>query len=169
VKVSRTAFFAFQLVLCCIPAYACECPKFRNAKTAMRHASVVFLGTVVSSELLPQHSLMGGRSRHAVTFQVTEYWKRRTEKTVTLYDVDLGSDCDGAGFGVGPEFLVYAALSVASDYRLRDSFRFGWTDILPAGTPMLKPIGCMPGGKTSFPSVRRALRQLGRGRAPAKD
>ena len=66
---------------------------------------------------------------------------------MTLYVLAPGTDCMGAGLHVGKEYLIFATEEGAKDYRLNgDFFWFGWTDILPAGTPMLQPASAAPGG-----------------------
>lgn len=167
---ARVAPIAFLFAVCAASALACTCVAFPSAKEAMRGVSVVFRGTAIESKVLPQHPDMRWRRRYVVTFQVRQFWKGDPKRAVTLYDLEPGSDCTGAGFEAGHEYLVYAVLREAKDYNLDDVFWFGWTDILAPGTPMLEPVvGCMPGGETSFRSVRKALRQLGRGRVPAID
>ena len=160
----------FLFVVCPASAPACSCVAFASAQEAMREVSVVFRGTAVESKVLPQHPDMRWRRRYVVTFQVRQFWKGDPKRTVTLYDLEPGTDCLGAGFEAGHEYLVYAVLREAKDYKLDDLFWFGWTDILAPGTTMLEPlVACMPGGEIVFRKVRRALRQLGRGQLPSKD
>jgi hypothetical protein len=154
-----------------LAALACTCVSFPNAKEAMAdvYASVVFRGTVIKSEVLPQHPEMGGRRRYAVTFQVHEQWKGELKQALTLYSLDPGTDCMGAGYRVGEEYLVYAKLTPAQDYRYDDFFWYGWTDVVTKGSPMLVPtVACMPWGPTSVPEVRKSVRDLGRGSIPRK-
>jgi hypothetical protein len=149
---------------------ACTCVPFPSAREAMASSALVFRGSVTNVETLPSHPKMRGRQRYAVTFLVNEYWRAATPaQTVTLYDLDPGTDCMGAGFQKGRTYLVFAAADKARDYQLDDpdSFLVGWTDVLPPGTPMFQPlVACMPGGDTSRPEVRKHLRQLGRGTSP---
>jgi hypothetical protein len=128
------------------------------------YTSVVFRGNVIKSKVLPQHPEMRGHRRYAITFQVHEQWKGEQKQTLTLYDVDPGTDCMGAGFKVREEYLVYATLTPAQDHRDGDFFWYGWTDVVTKGSEMLEPIvACMPWGPTALPEVRRSVRTLGRG------
>jgi hypothetical protein len=84
-----------------------------------------------------------------------------------------GTDCLGdGGYEVGKNYLVYASEQDVQDVTLdglpAGPFWYGWTDVLPKGTKMLAPqTACVPGGKTS--AVRTSLRELGKGRPPAKE
>ncbi|SRR5579871_267734 len=157
------------LLFSAVTGYACTCVSFPGAKDAMSEASVVFLGTVVESKLLPQHPEMRGRRRYQVEFRVERYWKGNPGPVVALHDLEPGTDCLGGGFEPGGEYLVYAAKDRATDHQLDGLFWFGWTDVLPEGTSILVPvIACMPGGKMSDKTVRKAVRALGKGRDPRK-
>jgi hypothetical protein len=87
---------------------------------------------------------------------------------VVLYGVDARADCLGdGGYVAGKNYLVYASEKEATDVFLGELFWYGFADVLPKGTKILMPeTACKPGGETS--TVREAIRQLGRGRAPAK-
>ncbi len=37
------------------------------------------------------------RGRYAITFRVDEYWKGSPSKTIVVYGVDPGTDCEGWG------------------------------------------------------------------------
>ncbi len=109
------------------------------------------------------------RNRYAITFRVNEYWKGSLGRRVTLYGIDARADCmGGGGYQVGKNYLVYAGQGKARDIILENGFFwYGWTDVLPEGTPMLVPqLACTPGGETS--TATQAIRELGKGRAPAK-
>ena len=168
---ARIASFALMLSTWNFAAFACTCVSFPDAKEAMAgaYSSVVFRGTVTKSEVLPQHPEMRNRRRYAVTFQVHEQWKGEQKQELTLYTLDPGTDCMGAGYKVAEEYLVYARSTPAQDYRYDDFFWYGWTDVVPKGSPMLVPVaGCMPGGSTSTPEVRESVKALGRGTIPRK-
>jgi len=138
-------------------------------REALKAATVVFRGTVMKSEVLRQHPEMRGRNRYAVTLRATEYWKGDRGETVLLYDLDPGADCLGVGLQVGKEYLIFAKEQRATDLRYAvDDFAFGWTDVLPPGTLMLKPETNMTGGDLSDPKVKRSMHQLGTGRKVAK-
>jgi hypothetical protein len=154
-----------------LPALPCTCvvAANSNAKTAMVDVSIVFRGTVLERKALPQRSEMRGRRRYAITFRVDEYWKGPVGRTVIIYGVDNGTDCLGdGGYEVGRNYLVYVAEEEVKDIVMEDGFFwYGWTDVLLEGTKMLVPrTACEPGGETS--AVRKAIRELGKGRMPAK-
>jgi hypothetical protein len=66
----------------------------------------------------------------------------------------------GAGLRPGNEYLIFASKEDARDYRPDgDFFWYGWTDVLPSGTPMLQPLATF-GGDLSDPAVRSKMRQL---------
>lgn len=134
----------------------------------MKSSALVFRGSVSHVETLPEHPKMRGRQRYAVTFLVDEYWRGTPAQTITLYDLDPGTDCMGAGFQSGRTYLVFASEEMAKDNQPDpDFFWYGWTDVLPPGSPMFLPItACMPGGDTSVGAVRKQIRQLGRGFTP---
>jgi hypothetical protein len=134
----------------------------------MRDASIVFQGTVVQRQVLPQRAEMKGRRRYAITFRVDQYWKGAPGRSVILYAVDPGTDCLGdGGYGVGKNYLVYASEQDVKDEAFDGQFWFGWTDLLPQGTKMLVPqTVCTPGGESA--AARKSLRELGKGRIPAK-
>jgi hypothetical protein len=162
----RVLRFSLLGLLVVLPAIACTTLGETPPREALKLAAVVFRGTVLKSELLPQHLEMRGRKRFAVTLRATEYWKGTRGETLKLYDVEPGTDCMGAGLEVGKEYLIFAKEEPTKDYRDSDFFWFGWTDILPAGTPMLWPLTTL-GGDLSSPVVRTRIRQLGRGKKPA--
>jgi hypothetical protein len=105
-----------------------------------------------------------------VTLQVIEYWAGNPGKEVTMYDLDPGTDYLGFGFQVGREYLVFASQGLSKDHRLGSDFWYGWTDVLPLGTPIWEPLnGCSPGGEVSGAEVKKQLRQLGRGKTISVD
>ena len=135
----------------------------------MADVSEVFRGTVIARKALPPLSEMRGRGRYAISFRVDEFWKGSVGRNVTVYVVDSGSDCLGdGGYEVGKNYLVYANEVDVRDVILEGGFFwYGWTDVLPRGTKMLMPeTACTLGGETS--SVRKAIRELGKTRLPAK-
>ena len=159
------------LLLIAVPALACICvdAKGSNARTAMADVSVVFRGTVLERKTLPQRIEMRGRGRYTITFRVDQFWKGSVGENVIVYVVDSGTDCLGdGGYEVGKNYLVYAGEQDVRDVILEGGFFwYGWTDVLPKGTKMLMSgTACTPGGETS--SVRKAIRELGKARIPAK-
>ena len=149
-------------------AMACTCVSLPSDPEPSQIAGLLFRGTVMRVETLPEHPEMRGRQRYAVTFRVEEYWRGAPARTITLYDLDPGTDCMGAGFQKGRTYLVFGREGTAKDHRLDpDFFWFGWTDVLPPGTRMLfGDTACAPGGETSESLVRKQLAKLGRGRKP---
>lgn len=136
----------------------------------VKDSSVVFRGSVLERKVLPQRAEMKGRRRYAITFRVDEYWNGSPGRTLVLYGVDDGTDCmGGSSYKVGKSYLVYASEKVAKDVILAGGvFWFGWTDVLPQGTPMLVLTACTPGGETASEAARLALQELGKGRTPPK-
>ncbi len=149
---------------------ACTCVYTPPPREALKSSAVVFRGTVLKTDKFPEHPRMRSRRRWAVTLRVVEYWKGNPGQIATLYDLDAGTDCTGAGLQIGKEYLIFASEETAKDYQPdADFFWYGWTDVLAPGTPMLQPkTGCQPGGDLSIPTVRRQLRQLGPGKIPKK-
>lgn len=148
-------------------ATACTCVSFPSAREAAKSSALVFRGSVVHTDKLPEHPGMRGRQRYAVTFLIHEYWRGNPVQTVTLYDLDPGTDCMGAGFQSGRSYLVSRRRRRRGITSQPDFFWFGWSDVLAPGTPMFRPItACMPGGDTSAGAVRAQIQQLGRGLTP---
>ena len=116
----------------------------------MGEASIVFRGSVLDRKTLPLHPDMRGRGRYATTFRVDEYWKGPVPRTITIYGMDDGTDCQGGSFfQVGKSYLVYAGEGASKDVKLDDYFWYGWTDVLPEGTEMLFPLlACSPAAKS---------------------
>ena len=147
-------------------ALPCTIVNQPSPREALKLAVVVFRGAVLKSDALPMRPEMRGRQRFVVTLRVTEYWKGNRGATVTLYDLSPGTDCMGAGLQPGKEYLIFASEEGARDHRLdADTFWYGWTDLLNAGTPMLQPIATF-GGDLSEPHVRSDMAKLGRGKMP---
>ena len=160
---------ALLLAFCAGGARACKRVEFPGGKVALTHAAVLFRGTALQSEVLPQHLEMRGRARYSVTFRVNEYWKGTPALTLKLYHLASGTDCMGGDCEVGKEYLHYASEEGARDLKMDDFFWSGWTDVIPQGKPMLQPIeACIPGGETTDPAVRAALLDLGKGVVPPK-
>jgi len=165
---TRSLALAFLTLVAIQHARACTCVSAvgTTPRTEMTDAAVVFRGTVLESKSLPQHPDIRVRQRYAVTFRVNRFWKGNQDEPVTLYDLSPGTDCQGFGFEVGKEYLVYAYLGVAEDFKIDGQLFYAWIDILKPGTPMLRPMACVSGGLTSEKSVRKAMNALGRGSVP---
>jgi hypothetical protein len=151
------------------PAFSCTCVWAAKPPVDFG-ASVVFRGTVTDKKLLPVREEMNGRGRYAITFRVDENWKGSRQRTIVIYGLDEGTDCrGGSSYEVGKNYLVFASEQQSQDVSLDGTkLWFGWTDVLPKGTPMLVPMGCTPGGETSKVFVKDALNQLGKGSPPAE-
>src|SRR5260370_16744174 len=151
-------------------AAACTCVYWPPPREALKSAAVVLRGTVVKADKFPEHPRMRGRQRWAVTLRVVEYWKGNPGQIATLYDLDPGTDCMGAGLQVGKEYLIFASEETAKDYQPdADFFWYGWTDVLAPGTPILHPkTACPPAAALSIPTARQQLLQLGQGKVPRK-
>jgi hypothetical protein len=146
-------------------AFPCTIVNQPSPREALKLAAVVFRGTVLNSEPLPTHPEMRGRQRFAVMLRVAEYWKGDRGATITLYDLSPGTDCIGAGLQAGKEYLIFASEEGARDNRLGGDLWYGWTDVLPSGTPILQPMATF-GGDLSQLVMRGNMRQLGRGKKP---
>jgi hypothetical protein len=150
------------------PALPCTCVSELNstAKTEMNDVALVFQGTVIERLTLPRRADLA-RGRYAITFRVGEYWKGSPGRTVTIYGLDDGTDClGGSSYALGKSYLVYAAEQDAKDVVIDEKLWLGWSDILPGATKMLVPQPCLWQGETSTSAVRKAIRQLGKGRKP---
>jgi hypothetical protein len=93
----------------------------------MADAALVFRGTVMESQRLPQHPDIRIRQRYAITFRVNRLWKGSQGETVTLYDLSPGTDCQGFGFEVGKDYLVYTSQSTAEDLKIDGRLFYAWT------------------------------------------
>ena len=153
-----------------MPVFPCTCVFAEGsnfAETAMSAASVVFRGTVLQTKTLPQRVEMRGRSRYAITFRVSEYWKGSLGRSIAIYSVDAGTDCLGGGrYEVGKTYLLYASEMEAKDVLLGGRFWYGWTDVIPEGTKMLVPTACAPSGDGG--DKKTVHRDLGKGKIPAR-
>jgi len=150
------------------PAFSCTCLS-PTRPAADFGASAVFRGTVTNKKLLPARTEMKGRERYEITFQVDEIWKGSRQSKIVVYGLDDATDCKGgSGFEVGKKYLVFASEQASQDVFWPGSatFWFGWTDVVPKGTPILMATECAPSGETSKAFVRDALSQLGKGSPP---
>jgi hypothetical protein len=149
------------------PAFSCTCV-WAKTPPADFGASVVFRGTVSDKTLLPDRAEMKHRGRYAITFRVDQYWKKSRQRTIVIYGLDARADCmGGSSYEVGKNYLVFASKQPSKDVYLDGAnLWFGWTDVLPKGTPMLVPTACTPSGEISEVFVRTALNRLGKGSLP---
>jgi hypothetical protein len=157
------------LVSASVPMFPCSCVSLTKSP-ADYGASVVFRGTVTEKKTLPVRAEMPRRGRYAITFRVNQYWKGPKQTTVILYGLDDGPDClGGSSYQVGTEYLVFADEAPSQDVFLERNFWYGWTDIIPNGTPMLMDASCAPKGKVSERFVRDAIKRLGKGHSPVSN
>jgi hypothetical protein len=153
------------LVLMHQPLFSCTC--ITAYSPADHGASAVFRGTVTDKKLLPARPDMQ-RGRYAITFSIDEYWKGFRQRAIVLYGLDDGTDCMGGSYlEVGKNYLVFASEHPAQDNYLDGTkLWYGWTDVLPKGTPMLMLTPCAPSGETSKIFVKDAVKRLGKGSPP---
>ncbi len=168
-RMIRTLPFCFLIVVTMEHAAACTCVSAlaTTARTEMADAARVFRGTVIETRRLPDHPDPDARVRwrFVITIRVNRIWKGPPTPTVTLYDLSPGTDCQGFGFEVGKEYLVYASEDSAKDLKINGRLFYAWTDLFAEGTPMLRPKSCSSTGLTSEKYVHHALDELGPGRA----
>jgi hypothetical protein len=135
----------------------------------MNDDAAVFRGVVLDRKMLPVRADMRGRNRYVIEFKVDEYWKGTPSRTLSIYGMDSGTDCMGdGGHEIGKEYLVYARQQEAKDVHLdEETLWFGWLDVVAEGSSMLVPdTACKPGGEVTAVKVKKALRQLGKGKIP---
>ena len=142
---------------------ACTCVS-RGVKYDLAEAAVVFRGTVKSVVEQPPRPEWH-RSRYAVNFSVVEYWKGSPGDAVVLHVIEPGTDCIGARFDLGVEYVVFARLQEADDNYLAKNFWYGWLDLLPRGTRILSVNSFCDSTGEARTSIR-VLRALGKGQKP---
>ena len=144
-------------------ALACDCigPKVH---AEVDRSDVVFRGVVTKVTELPSRADLK-RTRSAVEFSVSRYWKGNPLPKVTLHVVDLRGDCLGARFIENSEYLVFAHTQAADDFRIENFLWIGWLDLMPKGTELLTAREIC----TNTSEIRKAkasLRPLGQGKKP---
>jgi hypothetical protein len=127
-------WFAIMLALVSV-AFACDCLPV-GVKEDSSRSTAIFRGVVTNLKELPVRR-ESSRSRYEVTFTVSEYWKGPTTKHMTLHILKRGTDCIGARFDLGKEYVVFAVSQEADDFWLEKHFWFGWLDVLPKGSRFL--------------------------------
>jgi len=135
-----------------------------GVKDDLAHSNVVFRGVVVSVKILPKRSEIA-RARYAVTFSVSKYWKGSSGRSVTLHVVGPGTDCVGASFELGKEYIVFAVFQEANDYWLGNDFWYGWLDVLPRGSRILTANNSCD-STSEIKEGMSTLKVLGRGKRP---
>jgi hypothetical protein len=152
-----------MFVLAASSMLACTCfPE--GPKRDLAEAGAVFRGTVSDVTELPNRPDMS-RGRHTVTFLVSEYWKGASNREVTVHIADPGTDCIGAHFDKGKEYVVFALSQTARDYFLEDKFWYGWLDVLPAGARFLT-VNNFCDSTDEAKKAGKTLRVLGKGSRP---
>jgi hypothetical protein len=146
-------------------ASACSCIQ-GDLEQELAAANVVFRGVVKSVNQLPSRVDLQ-RPRNAVTFTVSEYWKGEGElgRRITIDVIEPGADCVGARFDWHTDYVVFAKIQKADDYRMGNSFWYGWLDLMAKGTEFLTVNNFC----NSTAPVKRAgntLRALGQGKKP---
>jgi hypothetical protein len=124
----------------------------------------VFRGVVTRVKEFPGRK-EGGRQRYAVTFTVSKYWKGNPGEEITIHIVEPGTDCIGAHFDEGKEYLVFAISQEARDYWLEDKFWYGWLDVMPRRTQLLT-VNDFCDSTAEVKKAGKALRTLGKSRTP---
>jgi hypothetical protein len=144
-------------------ALSCTCVSSGlNQDTA--RATIVFRGAVTNIKELPLRP-ESSRKRFAVTFAVSEHWKGTPSKEVTLHIIEPGTDCVGARFAAGKEYIVFAESQRADDHWLDKHLWYGWLDLLPKGSSFLTANNFCD-STAEVKQARKTLRQLGRGQKP---
>jgi hypothetical protein len=161
--VSAIAHLCFVLPFATSVVSACSCIP-QGVKQDTADASVVFRGVVSKVKELPERK-ESGRSRYTVTFSVSKYWKGNPGKEIAIHIVQPGTDCIGARFDEGKEYLVFAISQEARDYWLEDKFWYGWLDVLPSGTQLLT-VNNFCDSTAEMKQAGKTLRALGKGRTP---
>ena len=154
----------FTMVLVVSPvASPCTCFPLGVKQDASRSA-VVFRGIVTNVKELPIRT-ESSRQRFEVTFAVSEYWKGTPLKEITLHIIQPGTDCIGARFDQGKEYVVFALPQEADDHWLKKYFWYGWLDVLPKGSSILT-VNNYCDSTAEVKQAGKTLRELGRGRKP---
>lgn len=83
--------------------------------------------------------------------------------SILLYEP--GTDCVGARFLAGTEYVVFAHTVEARDHFLEDRFHIGWLDLLSKGSSILT-VNDSCGSTAEKKDAGRTLRMLGRGLKP---
>jgi len=151
------------LCLATSAASACSCIQGEIGQE-FAASSVVFRGVVKNVTQLTSRVDMQ-RTRNAVTFSVSEYWKADLGRHITIYVIEPGTDCIGAHFDLHTEYVVFAKTQKADDYHMGNSFWYGWLDVLTKGQEFLT----VNGGCSPTAAVKHAgntLRALGQGKRP---
>jgi len=92
-------FMSLMLGINSTPVFSCSCVVPPPPKTALRQATAVFSGKVLSVKLKNDQQL--------VKFEVDRIWKGVSDNTV-LITTGLGSGDCGYNFSKGEKYLVYA-------------------------------------------------------------
>jgi hypothetical protein len=158
---SAIALLCFVLPFATSAVPACSCIQ-QGVKQDTAYASIVFRGVVTKVKRLPERK-ESGRPRYVVTFSVFKYWKGNPGKEITIHIVEPGTDCIGARFEEGKEYVVFAISQEAKDYWLEDKFWYGWLDLVPGGTQLLT-VNNFCDSTAEVKQAGATLRALGKGK-----
>ncbi len=114
---------------------------------------------------------MRDRKRFAITFRVDEHWKGSVRGHIVIHGLDDSTDCMGvSSLEVGKNYLVFATERPSEDVYLLFPSKllwYGWTDVIPKGTPVFMLTACAPTGEASQRFAKEALQRLGKGEVPS--
>jgi hypothetical protein len=129
-------------------------------------STAVFRGRVVAVEQYGQTKR--GRNRQKVRFRVSELWKGPDDAEITLYDLNPLVGCDGFGFQLGVEYIVFAREEIVSrNLALGVNGKIlndDWRDVVPQGTRILTASNsncCNP--TSELTTAKETIRLLGPG------
>lgn len=143
----------------------CTCVS-QGAKADAARASLIFRGTVKDVRELPARR-EGPRRRYTVTFAPSAYWKGTISDETTLHVIEPGSDCLGDSFLPGKEYVVFAVVQEARDYKVDDKFWYGWLDVMPAGSMILTGLGACS-STAEVQAAAKTLKSLGKGKKSSR-
>jgi hypothetical protein len=153
------------IIMSAIAPIASPCTCFpRGVKQDTSRSAVVFRGVVNNVKELPFRP-ESSRPRYEVTFTASQYWKGTTTKQITLHIIEPGTDCVGARFDEGKEYVVFAVSQEVDDHWLETKFRYGWLDLLPKGSKILT-VSNDCDSTSEVQQAGKTLRELGKGRKP---
>jgi hypothetical protein len=156
-------FVALALAVGTSTSSACSCIPL-GVKEDMANSRVVFRGRVKEIKRFPLRP-ESSRTRYAATFAASDFWKGNPVKEIVLHEFDPSTDCIGARFEVGKEYVVFAVSQEADDHKLGESYWYGWLDVLPKGTHILT-VNNYCDSTSEVTKAGEILNALGRGKKP---
>lgn len=121
-----------SMVVLAVPAYACSCAGFTEAKY-FRHADVVFTGTLIDRQEPPWRPVMSSMDPATLTFEVSWVHKGEAKRLQQVETAMSGASCGLEIEGNGP-FLVFAN-QARNDAMLTASLCGGTRAIADGGPP----------------------------------